>query len=468
VSHHDIRRRIEAIWEEFWRAGLSDPADIIEQMLYLLFLRRLDDLQVRSAIALRQARRGPRWSPASADDHLMRWSRFKDLGEADMFALLADHVYPRLRRLGGPGSAYAQHMKDARFGFPTAAALAKVVRLVEALPRPAGARGCAAYDYLAGKLARIGRRGEFYTPRHIARLMIALVAPRPGDLVCSPVGGDGNFMVGVGEYLAQRHPGLLDDPDASEHFHHRMFHAYDADKTMLRIACMNMALHGVANPNIRYTNSIAPDLGGDEDCYSVLLAHPSTASLPGAEHAASTAQAEILMVAQFVRLLKRGGRAAVIVPQHILGGHSRAHLELRRSLVEEQRLDAVIAFPAGLSGNHAGAPKAILLFTRTDCGGRDHVWFCEVQSGGWTADAICSPQRNATRRVGYAAPAPAPGAEYGNSLAPEVMRRWQQRGGGEIARRCKARGFCVQKEAIANASNCLAAERYQAGSQADG
>lgn len=398
VPYHDIRRPIEAIWEEFWRAGLYDSVEIIEQTLYLLFLRRLDDL--RRMAGLRQRRGGPEWSLAGTPGHLIGWSTFKDLPEAEMFALLADHVFPRLRRLGGSGSAYAQHMKDARFSFPSAAALAQVVRMVEALPRTVGTYRCAAFDYLSGKLARIGKRGECYTPRHIARLMVAQIAPHPGDIVCSPVGGDGNFLVGVGEYLAHRHPRLGDDPERLEHFHHRMFHAYDADKTMLRIACMNMALLGITNPDIRYTNSVAPDIGGDEDRYSVVLAHPSTACVPCAD-GATTAQAEIVMVAQFLRLLKLGGRAAVIVPHHILNGFSRAHLELRRSLVHEQQLDGVIALPGGLSGT-SSVPKAIIFFTRTDCGGRDLGGSCDVQRGALPVGKLARAVEGGLRDVGRA------------------------------------------------------------------
>lgn len=418
MSSQHILSRIESIWEVFWRAGLYDPVEIMEQILYLLFLR---------AHATRQAR-GQR--------PLADWSTFKDLPQDQMYEVLADEVFPRLRRLGGPGSAYAQHMKDARFTIPDASALANAVRLVEALPRQAGSQRCEAYDCLSARLASSGRRGEFFTPRHVSRLMVELVEPRPGDVVCSPVAGDGNFLVGVAEYLSRHHAAMFDDPVRYEHFHHRMFHAYDADKTMLRVACMNLALFGVGNPAIRYTNCIAPDVGADEDRYSVLLAHPSTTLLRGAT-AAATEQLEIAMVAQFVRLLKPGGRAAVIVPQHILGDFSPAHLELRRSLVHEQRLDGVIAFPCGLFGTHDGAPKAILWFTRTNCGGRDHVWFYDVQPGAVTADVA-------------------------------VARRARQRGAGGMANEGATTRLCVHKRQIAAAGNCLASRRYAAAGHPNG
>jgi type I restriction enzyme M protein len=354
MTSTEIRRQIELVWEEFWRAGLYDTVEIIEQILYLLFLRRLDDLEAGA--------------PRLSAERPLRWSHFRQLRAAELSPLLADHVFPHLRRLGGPGSAYAQHLKDVRFSVPTAA-LATVVKLLEALPRVPAEGSEDPYDYVADKLARLGRRGDFHTPRHVERLMVALVAPNPGDVVCSPVSGTGNFLVATAEYLARRYPALPNDPAASEHFHHRMFHAYDADKTMLRIACMNMALSGVRNPNIRYTNTIAPDIDAGEDRYSVILAHPSTASLPDQHDRGSHAQAEVLMVAQFVRMLKPGGRAAIIVPQHILSGSSNGAPELRQILVHEQRLDAVIKLPPKLFNTACGGRKSILLFTRTDCGG---------------------------------------------------------------------------------------------------
>jgi type I restriction enzyme M protein len=464
MPQHDIRRRIEAIWAECWRSGMYEPVEIMEQMLYLLFLRRLDDLQASRLIGPLHAPQGPLWSPAGAEDHLMHWSRFKDLRGAEMYALLADHVFPRLRCLGGPGSAYAQHMKGVRFSIPSAAALARLVTLIEALPRQAGRRGCAAYDYLAGKLAGIGARGAYTTPPCITGLMVALVAPCPGDIVCSPVGGDGNFLVGVAEYLAQCHPAMFADPNASEHFHHRMFHAYDSDKTMLRIACMNLALRGVINPDIRYTSSVAPDVAGEEDRYSIVLAHPSTAGLRH-QDAASTAHAEIVMVAQFLRMLKRGGRAAVIVPRHILNGSSPAHLALRRQLVEEQQVDAVITFSAGLSDRHAGLPKSLLLFTRTDCGGNHPIWFYDVQCDSGGADAAGAAQRNARRRGPWRGGSPAAGNAH--NRVPELMLRWGQGGGAAIGAGRAAR-LRVRRDRIARASHCLSVKRYRSGWRMDG
>jgi type I restriction enzyme M protein len=427
----DIREPIGAIWAEFWNAGIVESADIMEQMLYLLFLRGLDDL--------------PHAGPDTPAGQGLRWSAFRHLGEQELFALFADQVFPRLYGRGAPGATYARLMKGARLMIPTAAALRRVVEMIDALPRPhGGERTCAAFDYLSAKLARLGRRAEWHTPRHIVQLMVALVAPRPADIVCTPVGGACDFLAAVGDYLMRRHPDLLDDPAGRVHYHHRMFHAHDADRTLLRIGCMNMALHGVANPDIRYTGDIAPERWSGAGTYSLLLAHSSSAGLPGMEsHANGSAQTELRMVDQCLNLLKPGGRAAVIVPQHILSGRSPGHRDLRRRLVEEQCLDGVIAFPDGFSGTHTGTPKTILLFTRTDCGGPDQVWFHDIQFDGRASGARQRPPRHTRQPVARIASGPY-GARSDKHLL-EVMRQWQVGHGDGPAHPYRTTGFLVHK-----------------------
>jgi type I restriction enzyme M protein len=395
-SNH-MRRQIELVWEEFWRAGMYDSVEIMEQILYLLFLRRLDHQYANAPDSAARPHLSADRGPTGVDEQILRWSGFRHLPEGKLFSLLVDHVYPRLRGLGGPGSAYAQHLKDVRFSIPTAAALTNVVRLLEGLPLSSIAGSADPFDYMADKLARVGRRGDSQTPRPVERFMVAMVAPEPDDIVCSPVSGAGNFLVATAQYLLQRYPTSLDDPAACEHFHHRMFHAYDADKTMLRIACLHMLLRGVKNPNIRYTNTVAPDISLDEGRYSVILAHPSTVSLAeNGDHAGKT-RAEALMATQFLRMLKPGGRAAVIVSEHILRGSSDAELDLRRMLVQESCLFAVIALPPGDADVCVREPKSILLFTRTDCGGAGPAWPCAAATNALTAQQICLPT---SRRAG--------------------------------------------------------------------
>lgn len=400
MSNLHTRRQVELVWEEFWRVGVYDSVEILEQILYLLFLRRLDQQRPESNGAACLRLRAD-CGPLGADGASLHWSAFRSLPDEEMFALLSDHVYPRLRVIGGPGAAYARHLKDVHLSIPTPGALGNIVRLLDELPGPRRHGGADPFEYVADKLARLGQRGDFYTPRHLERQMVALVAPVPEDIICCPASGSGNFMVATARHLAQRYPALLANPAACEHFHHRMFHAYDADKTMLRLSCMRMLLQGVRNPNIQYTNSIAPTIGDDEGRYSVILSQPSTATLPEGEEPAERVRAVGLMVAQFVRMLRRGGRAAVIVPAHILTGHSAAERSLRRMLVYEQRLDAVIPLPGASFSTNSGQRKVLLLFTRTERKAR-LVPYCTV--GHWGLGQWAPIERRAGPQATYSVP----------------------------------------------------------------
>ncbi len=289
-------------------------------------------------------------------------------------------------------------MKDARFTIPTPALLAKVVDLIDNVPMEDRDTKGDLYEYMLGKIATAGQNGQFRTPRHIIRLMVELTAPQPTDVICDPACGTAGFLVAAGEYLRERHPNILHDAKLREHFHHGMFHGFDFDNTMLRIGSMNMLLHGVENPDIRYRDSLAQDHAGEEEKYTLVLANPPFAGSLDYENTAKdllqivkTKKTELLFLALFLRLLKPGGRAAVIVPDGVLFGSSKAHKELRRMLVEEQKLDAVISLPGGVFKPYAGVSTAILLFTKTNSGGTDHVWFYDVDADGWSLDDKRTP-----------------------------------------------------------------------------
>ena len=289
-------------------------------------------------------------------------------------------------------------MKDARFTIPTPALLAKVVDLLDAVPMEDRDTKGDVYEYMLGKIATAGQNGQFRTPRHIIRLMVELTAPQPTDVICDPACGTAGFLVAAGEYLRERHPNILHDAKLREHFHHRMFHGFDFDNTMLRIGSMNMLLHGVENPDIRYRDSLAQDHAGEEEKYTLVLANPPFAGSLDYENTAKdllqivkTKKTELLFLALFLRLLKPGGRAAVIVPDGVLFGSSNAHKELRRMLVEDQKLDAVVKLPGGVFRPYAGVSTAILLFTKTNSGGTDQVWFYDVEADGWSLDDKRTP-----------------------------------------------------------------------------
>src|SRR6185312_2811018 len=297
------------------------------------------------------------------------------------------------RQLGDADSTYAHHMKDSRFTIPTPALLAKVVDLLDKVPMEERDTTGDVYEYMLGKIASAGQNGQFRTPRHIIQLMVELTAPQPNDVMCDPACGTAGFLVAAGEYLRAHHPALLHDKKLREHFHHGMFHGFDFDNTMLRIGSMNMLLHGVESPDIRYRDSLAQDHAGEEEKYTLLLANPPFAGSLDYENTAKdlqqivkTRKTELLFLALFLRLLKAGGRAAVIVPDGVLFGSSKAHKELRRILVEEQKLDAVISLPGGVFKPYAGVSTAILVFTKTNSGGTDFVWFYDVQADGWSLD----------------------------------------------------------------------------------
>jgi type I restriction enzyme M protein len=469
-----IKSQIDQVWNAFWSGGISNPLEVIEQITYLLFLRRLDELQtleeskaarLRKPIERRVFPEGPDAKSRPYED--FRWSRFKHFAPADMYTVVGEHVFPFLRTLGGDESTYAHHMKDARFTIPTPALLAKVVDLLDAVPMEDRDTKGDIYEYMLGKIATAGQNGQFRTPRHIIRLMVELTAPQPADVICDPACGTAGFLVAAGEYLRERHPSILHDEKLREHFHHRMFHGFDFDNTMLRIGSMNMLLHGVENPDIRYRDSLAQDHIGEEEKYTLVLANPPFAGSLDYENTAKdlqqivkTKKTELLFLALFLRLLKPGGRAAVIVPDGVLFGSSTAHRELRRILVEEQKLDGVVSLPGGVFKPYAGVSTAILLFTKTNSGGSDYVWFYDLVADGWTLDDKRAPLLSEDK-LGPAPRTALVGEDHGKNNLPDVLARWVARTGAERERLRTAQSFCVPKADIAAKAYDLSLNRYK-------
>jgi type I restriction enzyme M protein len=470
----EIRSRIDSVWNAFWSGGIANPMEVLEQITYLLFIRRLDDthtLEESKAMLLRQPmtkRIFPEGKDAvgrSYDD--LRWSRFKNFSPAEMFTVVGERVFPFLRTMGGDGSTYSQHMKDARFTVPTPGLLAKVVDMLDHVPMQDRDTKGDLYEYMLGKIASAGKNGQFRTPRHIIKLIVELTAPTPKDIICDPASGTCGFLVAAGEYLREKHPELFNDASARSHFHYGMFHGYDFDNTMLRIGSMNMALHGVENPDISYKDSLAQDHSDDEEKYSLILANPPFAGSLDYENTAKdllavvkTKKTELLFLALFLRLLKSGGRAAVVVPDGVLFGSSKAHKELRRMLVEEQKLDAVISLPSGVFKPYAGVSCAILLFTKTNSGGTDQVWFYDMQADGWSLDDK-RQQLLDEAKLGPNPTQPLTEAEHVKNNLPDVLARWAQRESSERARPRTAQSFCVPKADIAAQGYDLSINRYK-------
>ena len=472
----DIRNKIDQIWNSFWSGGIANPLEVIEQITYLLFIRRLDELQTVEEHRAARTKRpiGRRIFPEGNDPRGraygdLRWGRFHDFAAPEMFAVLGEHVFPFLRTLGGDGSTYSHHMKDARFTIPTPALLSRVVDMLDGVPMEDRDTKGDLYEYMLGKIATAGQNGQFRTPRHIIQLMVEMTAPGPRDVIVDPACGTAGFLVvAAGEHLRRHHPGMLRDEAQQAHFHRGMFHGFDFDATMLRIGSMNMLLHGVENPDIRYRDSLAQDHAEDAGRYTLVLANPPFAGALDVGTVAKdltrivkTRKTELLFLALVLRLLKPGGRAAVIVPDGVLFGSSKAHKELRRMLVEEQKLDGVVSLPSGVFRPYAGVSCAILLFTRTDSGGTDHVWFYNMNADGWSLD----DRRQLLLPEGKLGPLPAEvlnEAEHAKNNLPDALVRWRQRDGLEREQARTAQSFVVPKAEIAAAGWDLSINRYQA------
>jgi type I restriction enzyme M protein len=470
----EIRSQVDKIWDAFWSGGISNPLEVMEQITYLLFLRRLDDLQTLEENRARATKQpiGRQVFPEGQDDQGrdyddLRWSRFRNLGSPQaMFDVVNDRVFPFLRTgMAAEGSTFAHHMKDARFTIPTPALLTKVVDLLATVPMDDRDTKGDLYEYMLGKIASAGQNGQFRTPRHIIQLMVELMVPTPKDVICDPASGTCGFLVMAGEYLRDRHPEIFREAKLKAHFNQEMFHGFDFDNTMLRIGSMNMLLHGVENPQVVYRDSLCEGHAGEEEKYSLILANPPFAGSLDYENTAKDLQAivktkktELLFLALFLRLLKNGGRAAVIVPDGVLFGSSKAHKELRKILVEDQKLDAVVKLPGGVFKPYAGVSTAILLFTKTNSGGTDRVWFYEVEADGWSLDDKRAPLL-AEEKLGVGAVLTA--AEHGKNNLPDVLARWGQREGKELKRPRTAQSFCVPKDEIVGNGYDLSLNRYK-------
>jgi type I restriction enzyme M protein len=439
-----------------WSGGISNPLSVIEQLTYLLFIKRLDELHtLREHKAARTGK--PIEEPifTRKQDHL-RWSRFKETAPEKMFATVKDEVFPFIKMLGNNGgtqeegdSTYSHHMKDAIFMMPTPRVLANVVDQLDSIDMADADTKGDLYEYMLSKIATAGQNGQFRTPRHIIKLMVEMTAPTPKDVICDPACGTAGFLVAASEYLRQHHGDVIYRTEASRRkFNSGTFHGYDFDSTMLRIGSMNMLLHGVENPDIRYRDSLAQSDQDDAERFSLILANPPFAGSLDYESTAKdllqivkTKKTELLFLALFLRLLQTGGLAAVIVPDGVLFGSSKAHKTLRKILVENQKLDGVISMPSGVFKPYAGVSTAILLFTKTNSGGTDSVWFYDMQSDGYSLDDKRLPQPD-------------------RSDLPDILKRWQNRK-AETKRKRTDRSFLVPKTEIADNDYDLSINHYK-------
>ena len=451
----ETKSKIGSIWNTMWSGGISNPLLVMEQLTYLLFIKRLDE--VHTLKEARAARTGkPVDNPVfTPEQDVIRWSRFKETAPEQMFETMRDKVFPFIKTLGqntdddgDVNSTYSNHMKDALFMMPTPRVLANVVDQLDGIDMSDSDTKGDLYEYMLGKIASAGQNGQFRTPRHIIKLMVEMTAPTPKDIICDPACGTAGFLVAASEYLIANHSDTIyRDAAARTRFSEETFHGYDFDSTMLRIGSMNMMLHGMENPDIRYKDSLSED-NGDAEKYSLILANPPFAgsldyesTSKDLQRIAKTKKTELLFIALFLRLLQTGGRAAVIVPDGVLFGSSKAHKKLRTILVEEQKLDAIISMPSGVFKPYAGVSTAILFFTKTNSGGTDNVWFYDMQADGFTLDDKRTPQPE-------------------KSDLPDILARWKNRE-AETDRKRTEQSFLVPRAEIAGNGYDLSINRYK-------
>lgn len=400
----ELRSQVDKIWNTFWTGGIANPITVIEQFTFLLFIRRLDEEQQRKekqASMIGSAITDPIYEEQF---YPFRWHRFKNLDPESMFNLFTRPsiedmtVFDHMKTVGHEGGVFAEFMKGATFMIGTPRLLDQVVQLMDGLEmRDRDTKGDL-YEYMLSKIASAGENGQFRTPRHIIRMMVEMVQPKQDDLICDPSSGTAGFLVAAGEYMHQRHPDWFRDKDFREHFDNRMFTGVEFDSTMIRIGAMNLQLHGIKNPELIPKDALSESNKDLRECFSLILANPPfTGSLdydavdPSILRTVKTKKTELLFLGLMLRMLKTGGRAAVIVPQGVQFGSSKAHKDIRREIVENQKLDAVISMPSGVFKPYAGVSTAILLFTKTDSGGTDNVWFYDMQADGLSLDDKRTP-----------------------------------------------------------------------------
>ena len=408
----ELKNKIDSLWDIFASGGLTNPLEVIEQITYLMFIRDLDDVDnIRAkesamlglpykSIFSDQVEIGER----TIDGNQLKWSVFHDFPAEKMYNTMQEWVFPFIKNLhGDKNSAYSKYMDDAIFKLPTPLVLSKVVDSLDEIygimadKKEMDIRGDV-YEYLLSKIATAGRNGQFRTPRHIIRMMVELMSPKPDDIICDPACGTSGFLVSAGTYLKDKYKEeIFFDKNKKDHYMNSMFYGYDMDRTMLRIGAMNMMTHGIENPYIEYRDSLS-DQNSDQDKFSLILANPPfkgsldyESVTPNLLKVCKTKKTELLFLALFLRMLKIGGRCACIVPDGVLFGSSKAHKDIRRQLIEENRLEAVISMPSGVFKPYAGVSTGILIFTKTGHGGTDKVWFYDMEADGYSLDDKRNP-----------------------------------------------------------------------------
>jgi type I restriction enzyme M protein len=407
----ELKNTINKLWTDFWAGGITNPLTVIEQISFLMFARLLD---LRESREEKRASRTGKTSRRifAVDEQHLRWSSFRHQPGEKMLSIVRDQVFPHFRSVSVDDANFGEFMKDAQLMILNPNLLVTAVNVIESLPLTEGDTKGDLYEFLLGKLTTAGIAGQFRTPRHVIRAMVEIVDPRPDkhETVCDPACGTGGFLVSTMLHLMERYtsPEAVFEEEGQKiysgdllepyrtHVQGSMLNGFDFDATMLRIAAMNLLLHSIDAPRIHYCDTLSnrfPEkfTKESENCFDVILANPPfKGSLdfedlhPSLLKKVKTRKTELLFIVLILKMLKAGGRSATIVPDGVLFGSSNAHVELRKMLVDENQLEAVISLPSGVFKPYAGVSTGILVFTK---GGRtDNVFYFDVQADGYSLD----------------------------------------------------------------------------------
>lgn len=460
----DIKNKIDQIWDTFFVAGITNPITVLEQMTYIFFMKMLDDKQLHeeanaqfwgAEVQNPTFPQGKKWvNPEAVSDEekegipyeQLRWHVFKNLGSDNMFKVVRQSVFEFIKHIGtGEESAYSRYMKSAIFLIPNARTLVKVVEGVNALDMNNRDAMGDVYEYILGKMAASGTNGQFRTPRHIIRMIVEMMEPTTKDYICDPAMGSAGFLVEAVKYIKENNE-LLTVGEDMHHIKTSLINGYDTDQTMLRIGAMNLLLHDITAPQLAWRDSLS-EQNDDHNCYTLIMANPPFAGSLDKGNVnkkilayANTSKTELLFLAQFVRSLEIGGRCASIVPDGVLFGSSKAHLAIRKEIVDNQQLRAVISMPSGVFKPYAGVSTAVLVFTKTNSGGTDKVWFYDMKADGYSLDDKRSP--------------------ISDNDIPDVVARFHNQQ-TEESRSRKEQSFLVPVEEIRNNDYDLSINKYK-------
>lgn len=446
-----IKNKIDNIWTIIWAGGITNPITVIEQLTYLMFIHDLDvkELETERLENLTHTKM-ERIFPQTPAGQALRWHNFKDKNAAEIFATLKDRVFPFIKNELGKDeqSAFSRYMSDALFLFPTPQIVERVVTGLDDLYQHdlsgLDVQGDL-YEYMLDKLATSGKNGQFRTPAQIRNMMVRLIEPTPDSKICDPACGTAGFLISSAEFIRSKYENVMTS-EQWDHFAGDMFSGFDMDKTMLRISAMNLMLHSITTPTIEYRDSVSKTNDIAEE-YDIILANPPFAGTIDKEgvsddlkRVCNTTKTELLFIALFLRMLKKGGRCACIVPDGVLFGTTKAHQSLRKELIENHKLQAVISMPSGVFKPYSGVSTAVLVFTKTGAGGTDKVWFYDMKADGFSLD----DKRN-------------PVAE--NDI-PDILARFHNLA-GETSRARTEQSFFVPKSEIEQNNYDLSINRYK-------